>query len=297
MENQIIEANYPISFRKEDAQNLGDHLKNRHSVVLIGMKRVGINNFLRFFLHHQDIIKTYARNGEQHLFIPVDLFDLVEREVFPFWTLTLKRIVDSVNKSEIAEQTKKKIESLFLRSIQTQDLFFTLDSMREALVTIVEAGFLPTLFFNRFDRMKNAATPALFDNLRGLNEATHHKLSYIFTSFRNLDQLTPLAFPSGALSAFCHQMYLKPAQKEDIKTIYNTYKKRYGLSLSLPLEQELFSLVDGYIQYLQLALVSLHEQKKQVRSKQELFDYLVSDERIHLQSGSCGRVWKARRKK
>lgn len=284
MESPIIEAQYPISFRSEDARVLGSHLKNRHSVVLIGMKRVGINNFLRFFLNHKDIIKTYVNDGKNHLFIPVDLFDLVEREIFPFWTLTFKRITDTVNKSNLPGTTKKHIESLFLKSIQFQDLFLVIDSIRESLVEVVKSGFMPTIFFNRFDRMKSAASPALFDNLRGLHEATHHKLVYVFTSYRNLDQLAPQAFGSGALASFASSMYLKPAEMKDVKTICVVYKKHYSLSLRSDIEQKLHEFVDGYIQYLQLALISFHEGSAPVENKDKLFDYLVSDERLSLQS-------------
>jgi len=69
MENKTIEALYPISFRQEDASVLGEHLKNRNSVILTGMKRVGISNFLRFFLNHKKISKTYISDG-----IPICLF-------------------------------------------------------------------------------------------------------------------------------------------------------------------------------------------------------------------------------
>src|SRR3989338_10894685 len=125
MVNTIIEALYPISFRKSDAQKLGQHLKDRNSVVLIGIKRVGISNFLRFFLNHKEIAKKYIADGNSHLFIPVDLNDLVEREVFPFWILTLKRILDSAEKSDLKEHTKKYIERLFLDCMQSKDTFLT----------------------------------------------------------------------------------------------------------------------------------------------------------------------------
>lgn len=284
MNYSILEAEYPLSFREEDAKILGAHIRNRHSVILIGMKRVGINNFLRFFLYHKGIIKAYVDDSKKHLFIPVDLFDLVEREVFPFWTLTFKRIADSVNKSDLSDATKKHIESLFLRSIQTHDLFLMIDAIREAITVIVEEGYLPTIFFIRFDRMRATVTPMLFDNLRGLCEASHNKLSYVFTSFRNLDRLAPHAFGPGALASFASPMYLKPAEMKDIKTICAIYKKHYSLSLPTNIEQKLYELVDGYIQYLQLALISFHEGNAPLQDKDKLFDYLVSDERLSLQS-------------
>ncbi|MBI2074773.1 MAG: helix-turn-helix domain-containing protein [Candidatus Levybacteria bacterium] len=284
MEQISIEASYPLSFRKEEAKELGEHLKNRHSVVLVGMKRVGISNFLRFFLNHKATKKTYIADNKEHLFIPVDLNDLVERELFPFWSLTLKRIVDAVEKSSLSEKIKKDIESLFLQSIQSQDLFFTIDSIRKALLTIVSAGVLPTIFFVRFDRIKDAVVPAFYDNLNGLVDATHQKLVFVFTSFKSLDKLAPAVFTRASLSVFARRMYIKPAKHADIKVIYDTYRERYKLLISEEMEDALFRIVDGYVQYLQLTLILLHEQQVKVASELELYELLAKDERIILQS-------------
>src|SRR5579864_7260376 len=114
MNTSVIESHYPITFRENEAKQLGLHLKHRHCVNLIGMKRVGISNFLRFFLYHKDIPGTYIGDNNNHLFIPVDLNDLVEREIYPFWTLTLKRIVDASEKSNLPQEVKNKINNLFL---------------------------------------------------------------------------------------------------------------------------------------------------------------------------------------
>lgn len=284
MANQVIEASYPIAFREKDAISLGEHLKSRHSVVLIGMKRVGISNFLRFFLNHKDIALTYLKNNNSHLFIPVDLNDLVEKEAYPFWILTLKRIVDAAQKFSKDQTLKKSIEDLFLDSIQSKDTFKTLENLRKALVHITEASILPTIFFIRFDRLKDMVTPELFGNLQGLKDVTHHKLAYVFTSFRSLDGLSSLVFPKSALSVFAQDLYVKPARRKDIEIIFDSYKDRYKLSLTEGLKESLFELVDGYVQYLQLALIALHENNRALKSKDELFDFLSKDERVTLQS-------------
>jgi DNA-binding winged helix-turn-helix (wHTH) protein len=281
---QVVESHYPLTFRKEDADALGKHLKNRHSVVLIGMKRVGISNFLRFFLYHQDISATYIDDDNKHVFIPVDLNDLVEREIFPFWRLTLKRIVDAADGLPVNASTKEEIESLFLTSIQSQDLFFTIDSVRRALVKLIDAGFIPSIFFIRFDRMKDAVTPELFANLQGLKDATHQKLAYVFTSSRSLDSIAPVVFTRASLSTFSNDLYVKPADREDIKTIFQTYHANYKLALESALSDTFFDNVDGYVQYLHLGLIFLHEEKKTITTKVELFDGLVNDERVSLQS-------------
>ncbi|MBI2052048.1 hypothetical protein HYT33_04815, partial [Candidatus Roizmanbacteria bacterium] len=209
MDASIIERGYPIAFREEDAKSLGAKIAHKQSVDLIGMNRVGISNFLRFFLNHQAILPTYISPSEKFLFIPVDLNDLVEREPFPFWALTMKRIVDSVEQSSFSELDKKHIASLFLSSIQTQDLFLLIDSVRQALLEIVASDITPVLFFLRFDRMKDVVTPSFFDNLQGLKDAVHQRLVYIFTGYRSLDVLSPSVFPKASLSVFCQVMYVK----------------------------------------------------------------------------------------
>ncbi len=281
----IIESQYPLRFREQDAKTLGTFLQRRESVDIIGMKRVGISNFLRFFLNHKNIVPTYISEKEKHLFVPIDLNDLIERDIFPFWTLTLKRIVDSVEKTDISEEEKEDIEQLFLKTIQVQDHFLTLDSLRTVLMKIVNAGFVPTLFFIRFDRMSDVVTPSFFDNLQGLKDWTHQKISYVFTSYRSLDQLAPSVFSRASLSLFCKNIYMNLAHRSDMETIYNTYRERYNLTLAEPLHEAILDVVNGYVQYLQLSLIILYENKDQLpKNMQELFDLLAQDERITLQS-------------
>ncbi|HSA83815.1 MAG TPA: helix-turn-helix domain-containing protein [Patescibacteria group bacterium] len=283
MQQHIPESLYPITFREEDAKKLGKYLEQRRSVNLIGMRRVGISNFLRFFLYHNDIVSTYISPTQKHLFIPVDLNDLVEREIYPFWSLTLKRIVDACETSALPDEQKEKINTLFLTSIQSQDLFFIIDTIRKALSVIVAHGMYPTLFFIRFDRLQDAFNPTFFDNLEGLYDATHERLSYVFTSYRSLDSIFPTAKTS--LSVFAQAMYMKPASDEDMAIVYESYNKRYALSLSDELEKALFALVAGNIQYLNLALILLHEKKDStINSEEELLQLLLADERIMLES-------------
>jgi hypothetical protein len=279
----VIETQYPIDFREKEAKELGSHLRRRQSINIVGLKRIGISSLLRFFMYHKDIIKTYIGDNREHLFIPIDLNDLIELEIYPFWVLTLKRIVDAGEKSKIPQATKSKIGSLFLNSIQSQDLFLLKDSVRHALLLIVNEGLLPTLFFNRFDRISAAFTPSFFDNLQGLKDATHQELAYVFTSFRSLNSIFPAAKTS--LSVFTQIIYIQPATEKDIRIIYDTYKHRYNFNLNQTIEQELFNMINGNVQYLQLALIILSEKKNsEIKSKEELFKVLCRDERITLQS-------------
>jgi hypothetical protein len=229
MEQNPVIANFPLIFRYEDAKELGSHLNNRHSVVLLGIKRVGISNFLRFFISRDDVAKNYLGDSEKRLFIPVNLNDLVECEIAPFWTLTLKRTLDAVEGSSIEEKVKNEIRDIFLESIQLQDLFFTIDSVRNAIKKIIEQGYLPTLFFNRFDRLADSVTPEFFANLEGLREFSHQQLTYVFTSFLPFSRIFPTVFPQAALSIAYRNIYIQPTEKEDTKIIYNAYKNYYNL--------------------------------------------------------------------
>lgn len=280
----VIESSYPIKFRAEEAARLGDYLKQRISVNLIGMRRVGISNFLRFFLNHPGVIKTYTSDAKKHLFIIVDLNDLIEREIFPLWILTFKRIVDAAEKSNLSGYVKKYIEGLFLDNMQSKDLFLTIDAIRRSLLKITENGFLPNILFLRFDRIKDSVTPEFYANLQGLKDASHEALVYVFTSFRSLDMLCPAVFARNSLSYFSQEMYVKPSKKADIKIIYEAYKTKHHLSLSPGVEQALFDLSDGHVQYLQLMLILLHEERGKITDKTSLLLKATNDERINLQS-------------
>lgn len=279
----MLEATYPITFQQKEAEKLGEYLRQRQCVNLVGMKRVGISNFLRFFLRHEDIIPTYISKTEKHLFIPVDLNDLVEQEIYPFWTLTLKRVLDATENSGLAPEVKQKISDLFDKSIQFQDLFLVIDNIRQALNLLVDNGILPTIFFLRFDRLKDTFNPSLFDNFEGLREASHSNVSFVFTSYRSLGSAFPEA--RSSLSVFAQTMYFKPASKEDIKIVYDAYRHRYNLSLEPETEKSLFAVVGGYMQYLQLGLIRLDELKrKSLKTETDILQAMLDDERIILQS-------------
>lgn len=293
MDSSILESMYPLSFREQEASQLGDHLQQSHSVELVGMKRVGINNFLRFFLFHEGIKERYMPQDGKHFFIFVDLNDLIERELFPFWRLTFKRIVDSVEKSDISEPVKKKIADLFVATIQTGDLFLTYDGVREALVLLSGENLHPTLFFNRFDRLAEAATPDFFNNLHSLKDVTQHKVTYVFTSYKELDAIMPNAFQRKNLALFSNVVYIKPATPTDSITILKSIDERHHMKFADTTREMLLKLAGGYVQYLQILSLILSDHKEDL-SEKELFDLFSSDERIHFQSEE---VWESLSKK
>src|SRR3989338_11429885 len=188
------ESEYPLFFRTQESQELAEHIRHHRHVELVGMKRVGISNFLRFFLYNPKVSQKYFGKKTPHLLIPVDLLDLVEQEIYPFWLLTLKRIDDVVQSEKVPVEIANKISHLFEKAIQIKDLFFTLDCIRQSLHLLARANYFPTIFFIRFDRIADIITPETFGNLQGLVNASNHKLTYVFTSVRRLHNLKPEVF-------------------------------------------------------------------------------------------------------
>ena len=283
MEFEVIEQTYPDTFRTDLTKELSEHLNKHNSVVLIGMRRVGISNFLRFFLYHKTL-RHHFTHKLKHLFIPVDLNDLIERTTFAFWVLTLKRISDSVESGDFDIKTKKYIETLFLDGIQSKNLFLTIENIKKALNKVILEGKYPTIFFIRFDRISEVATAEFIANLEGIKDATNHKLSFVFTTSRGLNSISPKVFSHTSLALAQNQIFLKPAGGADLKIICDAYIKRFGLRISEEIENELIKLTGGYVQYLQLALISLNEPENSINKARELFDFLNYDERINLQS-------------
>jgi len=281
---QVIESSYPITFREKEASELGSQLKQHHSVVLVGMKRVGISNFLRFFLNHNDIVTTYIKNGMDQIFIQVDLNDLIERNIFAFWTLLLTRVVDSVQGSTLPETIKRQCRKMFVQSIQLKDQFFTVDSLRKCLQTLSEAGYYPTLFLIRFDRLQDVATPEFLSNLLGLRDAVKQKLSYVFTSYRPLHELSPDVFKKQFLTLFSRDMYLPPMNRQDMLTIMDTLEAQYHTKVSSEIKKTLIDISGGYVQYLQIALIRIQEDTNIPTTMKGLLSFLSKDEQIIFQS-------------
>jgi|SRR5579871_1817874 len=279
MKTTEVEASYSLGFRQKDVEALEEHLRLRHSIELIGMKRVGINNFLRFFLAHKNNHKD-----PNNLFIMVDLNALIEREIFPFWRLTFKRITDAVTASSADEKVKSRISALFDSSIQSGDLFLTYDGVREALQILGREHMNPTIFLTRFDRLQDVITPEFFDNLQNLKDASDHKLSYVFTSFRELEQLSPTIFHNKSLSNFSQIHYLRPATDKDMEIILTTFEQKYEIHIEEELRQKLITLSGGHVQYLQLSSIIYYETMKKGGNDQEFLAMLPDDERITLLS-------------
>ena len=285
MMDSMIETEYPLSFRKKEAKELGEHLKLRHSVELVGTKRVGISDFLRFFLYRRGIVQKYIERREFHLFISVDLNDLVELEIFPFWILTFKRINDAVQTAAVSEKLKREINLLFLDSIQERNTFLTLENIRQALSKIVKAKIIPTLFLIRFDRIVGVCDSQFFSNLEGLIDASARKLAYVFTSFRKIDETANAQFSRNFLHVFQNIIYIRPANFTDTKVVFDAFKKRYKISPKNKLEKKLIDVSGGHIQYLHLSIIILQaEMKREKIDEGEIFGAISKDERINLQS-------------
>lgn len=283
MEFEVIEQTYPENFRADITRELAGHVSKRNSVVFIGMRRVGISNFLRFFLYHKKLRGKLYKDST-HLYIPLDLNDLIERTIPSFWVLTLKRVLDAVETAELPPKTKKYIENLFLDGIQSKNTFLLIENIKKALNKIISEGVYPTIFFIRFDRISESSSAEFFANLEGVKNSTHNKLSFVFTTSRGLNSVSPKVFSHTSLSLAESEIYLKPAPAEDLKIISGAYIKRFGLRISSQTEDELIKLTGGYIQYLQLALIILSEPESNLSKSKNLLEILTSDERIRLQS-------------
>jgi hypothetical protein len=286
MSNRPIEAQYPLSFRKNDTKALAEALKRHQSIELIGMKRVGISNFLRFFLYSDQVNKKYFSSTKEsiYLFIPVDYNNLIERERYPFWLLTFKRILDAVEHSELPDNLKHHVEKIFDTSIQYKEAFFIVDGMRKALVELTKNNVVPVLFMIRFDRLLDSVTPEMFANLQGFYDACREKLVYVFTSYQQLHYLKPEIFDKHSMAVFSKPMYVQPAENADMDIIFTTFEDKYKLKIDSKVKRTLISMSGGHVNYLQLSLIILNERISAGEKIEDILDLIEHDERIELQS-------------
>ncbi|MBI1863364.1 helix-turn-helix domain-containing protein [Candidatus Microgenomates bacterium] len=265
-------------YRHDDGAFLTEHLRHNHSVELVGMRRVGINTFLRHFFNSHQYGKT-----DNQMYIFVDLNNLVEREAFPFWQLTLKRISDAVRDLVSDRELRTKVTSIFESSIQYQNLQLTYDGVREALRVLAENNIEPVIFFNRFDRVINMISEAFIDNVHGMYDASDHKLSCVFTSYRPLADFYGRKMPFDLF----YTRYLKPADRENVNTQIDQYQTKYKVHFDTKTRDALVELSGGHFHYLRLLMDILREAKT---DPEALESTALHEERILL---LCEELWES----
>lgn len=252
MTHMPLEAAYPSSFRASDIKQLQTLLGQRHSVVLVGMKRVGISNFLRFFIHKQ-AQETLSTKVIQ---VEIDLNQLYELSTYAFWILFLKTLIDEAKISGMGV-SNEKLDKTFLKCIELHDIFLLIEEVKQLLQEMSKGNRQVVIYLLRFDRTTPLITPDFFANIQVL--ASNPDIQFVFTSSRPLTELVPEVFTTAALSVFCREMYLKPATPADAILIIKTFEERYHLALSKKHIEELIVLAGGHVQYLHLLLLILSE--------------------------------------
>lgn len=278
----LVETTYPLTFREADTEVLARHIQDQSSVVLVGMKRIGISNFLRFFLYHPEVRRRFLPD-KNYLFVAVDANDLVALDPLALWTLMLKRLGEAIEQANLETDLQHLASQLLTESWAQHNLLFTFEAVRQVITRIVQAGWYPVLFWLRFDRLQTLLSTELFANLQSLKDAAHYQLSYVFTSYRPLSDLAPTIFTKAALSVFANHVYIKPAAPADMRIILGSLMSRYRVALSATTRQEVIELAGGHVHYLHLAVLKLKDAESAWRG-QQLIEELASDEAVALLS-------------
>jgi hypothetical protein len=282
MLTKYIEEKLPSPFRKQEIKDLLNLLCKGNSVEIVGIKKIGISSFLKFFLINSGVSKLLRSKIKDIFLIPVDMTDLADRSPLAFWRLTFKRILDQIEQLNISPNLKEQLNSKFITSIQLDDIFYTKDSVTEAITKICELGFTPLLIFIGFDRIEKITDETLVDNLIGMREASGHRLLYIFTSYRSLMSRENVANKSN-LGMFISKLFLNPLNNNDrIVYIKNVAKKLMLRNFPKEHIQTIAYLSGGSTNYIQTIILFLTEAG--VTSQNLKIERILEDERVFMHS-------------
>ncbi|MBD3363163.1 hypothetical protein GF362_05570 [Candidatus Dojkabacteria bacterium] len=281
---KYIESKYSKNYRSDIAKRLTKLIKNRHAIELIGMKRVGIANFLRFYLYNENCRKHYFGESSSKLFIPIDFAELVERKQIYVWISILQRILDQVISSEqIPADIKKEVTMLCEKSLKDKEIFVTYDSILKSLQMVSELGIHSVLFLIRFDRILDVLSPDFFTNMKSISESTSNYVTPIFTTYRSLQDLCSETFSESTMNVYTHKIFFKPVGKKDFKEFFK--KTKYGLKMDNDVINYIYDQIGGYIHYAYLLLTILKEKySTETINKSHVEKILVEDRRIIIQS-------------
>ena len=287
----VPEASYPISYRENDTAAICDLIKKQESVCVVGMKRVGISNFLRFLAFNEAVKNKYLRDeGKKFLFVTTDANDLITISPKSFWIMLLTRLIEAATKDPILKETKKVLSKLYKRSQTQNDAFFILNNLKKAVELIAANSNLNIVFFLiRFDRLTELMDIQYFANLQALRDAAKHRVSYILTTRRRLSELCPDCFTGASLNLFARSYFLKPATLLDMNSISDYFERKIAQKMKKEVKDKIFELCAGHVQFTQIALIAWSEwDKKEQTSTKNLLERLLNDERMIMQ---CEEIW------
>lgn len=277
------EVSYPATFRKHETDEVLSLLASKQSLTLVGMKRVGVSNFLRFLANHPEVNKP-SKGSRERLFVYLDANDLTEISLRQYWLLLLKRLVDaSINvPTSQAHIIPKRYDDL-VKSGGSEDILL-LEALKEVVNLYAQADINVIIILARFDRLLPVFSEQFFGNLQSIIETAGNHISYVFTSYLPFHILCPQIYFSGSFSMFAKPYYLLPAESKDSAVIVEAFEKQRNITLPKLLRDPVIKLAGGHVQLLQLCLVVINEEfLKHHPDEKTLLLALNSDERILLQ--------------
>lgn len=270
---------FDSNFRRSDAVALKQLLDTRRSILIIGIKRVGISNFLRFLLFDTASQKN-LQSYKSQLIVYLDLNKLVERDIYPFWTLLLKRLVEVCTPDRVGEEIAKEGRHLFNTAIQLKDLQVTVDNIRALIELLTKRHISLTLVLNRFDRLWDVASPALLSNLSSLRDLSDDTLAFICTSFRPLTLFPKLR---GEQLGFMSEYYFLPAKGVDALSLVDLHARQFNLKLTDTAAETVAKVSGGHAQYARI-LIGKKLLPREHEKEEKFIERAGTDEEVQLLS-------------
>lgn len=283
-EHSIIpEAVYPASFRQQETDDILTILRQHQSVTIVGMKRVGVSNFLRFITHNPKI-RARLNNGKQTVFVYLDTNDLTEITLQQFWLLLLKRLHDTA--TELPTTKQEEVDKIYQRTIATGNAepLFLLEGIKEIAAIYASTEYYLVIALARFDRLLPVFSETFFANLQSIVDIASEHITYIFTTYLPFSKLCREIYFAAKFSMFTKTYYLKPLAPQDLYLIIDAFERQRDITLPKEVRDILVHLSGGHVQLLQLCLVVVSEIHTSPNTDEgTLLLTLNPDERIGLQ--------------
>lgn len=277
MENYLLnQLSYPITYRKNDVQEIFKHLISFQPLTLVGLPRVGLARILRFLLVHPELLSQKLKS-KKVLLIEIDINDIFELKEKGFWQLVLKRIKDNIK--------VKEVDNLYLSASQTNDTFTFFDNTKQAVSQLCTNGYYVFLFFNRFDRASSLFTYLFFAHFQSLKDVAKTKINFLFTSNRLLEYLSPDIFKGGNLEVFSQKYFLIPSSKKDTLAVIGEFEKSRKIKLNFKIKNLVYQYSGGHAQYDLLILQTLEKNKFVLKN----VDYILKNDLAIFQQGK--EIW------
>lgn len=274
----------PVTYRASEVEQILAALRAGDSCSVVGIGSVGKSNLMRF-LQREDVHRAYLDDdGDQYLFVYVDVNKLLKQSFWGLLELMLHQLMLELANRDADQTILQTIDELHRRATAAKTQHLALRYLDRAIgVACNQLDWRLVFLIDEFDELCRTMPPRSFAALRALRDDYKYRLMYVVATRLELKRLRAERLEIEPFEELfsSHTIWLGPYVEDDARLMLRRLAARHSVNLDQKTENEVLSVTGRHPGLMREAYHTVREQSS-------LFETLVRNSRGR---DECQRIW------